>query len=104
MRGMITPCGRWSVRAAVIAGMAIVASQAHTQQTTILKCQPTAALAERLSGVGETRVWRGLAQQGQLLIELWLSPNGTWSIVVVAPTGVSCVSLHGLASAMRRGP
>jgi len=90
--------------AAAIAG-ATLALAAHSmpveaQATNIMQCRPSSAIAPWLSGAHERRVWHGLAKRGTLLVELWISDSGTWVIVVIAPSGVSCVHLSGVAGEM----
>jgi hypothetical protein len=94
-----------TVRAAVAVVGATLALAAHAtparaQATNIMQCRPSAAIAPWLSSQGERRSWHGLAARGALLVELWLSDSGTWTIVVVAPTGVSCVHMSGVAGEM----
>tara|TARA_R110002096_G_scaffold403018_1_gene600511 strand:- start:971 stop:1273 length:303 start_codon:yes stop_codon:yes gene_type:complete len=48
-------------------------------------------LAERH---GEQRVALGLAQNGQVM-ELWVGPEGGWTLLASLPTGVSCVVAVG---------
>ena len=84
----------------VTLALAAHATPAQAQATNIMQCRPSTAISPWLSGQHERRSWHGLANRGSLLVELWLGDGGTWTIVVVAPTGVSCVHLSGVAGQM----
>ncbi len=43
---------------------------------------------------GETRTGAGVAASGAL-IELFVAPTGTWTLIVSRPDGQSCIVSHG---------
>ena len=59
-------------------------------------CAPREIMIERLaSGFGETRQSIGLGAQGSV-VEVFASlETGTWTIVVTAPSGVTCMAAVG---------
>ncbi|MAH46163.1 hypothetical protein CMI37_10045 [Candidatus Pacearchaeota archaeon] len=104
MRGLQSRWRRSAPVAVAVVGatlaLAAHATLAQAQASNIMQCRPSTAIAPWLSAQQERRVWHGLVTRGTLLVELWLSDSGTWTIVVVAPTGVSCVHLNGAAGEM----
>lgn len=60
------------------------------------RCRAYADLSERLSTVyGESRISQGLGLDGNVF-ETWVSEEtGSWTILVVAPSGVSCLVAAG---------
>lgn len=93
------------LRGLVVAAMLVaIAGPAYSQSASILQCRPTAALTAWLAVMNEARMWRGLAKNGQMLVELYLSAAGTWTLVVTSPTGVSCLHMNGRAGEMTGAP
>jgi hypothetical protein len=59
-------------------------------------CAERSILVERLASTfGETRIGVGYQGQSGALIELFAVENGTWTIVLSLPSGVSCVVAVG---------
>lgn len=62
--------------------------------TTVLVCWPLVELRDSLAkGFYEAPIYRGVTPKGDI-VELLVSPKGTWSVVVIKPDGLAC----GLAS------
>ena len=74
---------------------AIVAMPSFAQQE--LMCAPRDEVVRQLGAqFSETAVSRGLTGDGMLL-EMFASPQGTWTAVLSEPTGVSCLVSGGEA-------
>ena len=80
---------RTTAAAAVVAGIATGAAA----QT---RCAPRAIVVERLAGhYGEAFAGGGLRDEGAVF-EVWTSAEeGTWTILLTRPNGVSCVMASG---------
>ena len=67
---------------------------AHAQNRL---CGSYEALTERLTGqFGERMVASGVSTNGRAYVEFWASEkSGTWSVVMVLPNGVSCLTSAG---------
>lgn len=75
------------------AALAAVAAPASAQAI----CAERAELARRLAeAFGETPVGRGLSADGRML-EVFAGPDGSWTLVVTAPTGRACLAAAGEA-------
>jgi hypothetical protein len=67
-------------------------------------CAPAGALAEMLAGEwGEARRFSGLDARGAV-IELWVAPSGSWTLLVVSPGGTACLAASGSAGAVLPAP
>lgn len=74
---------------------AIVSAPAFAQGE--LMCAPRDEVVKQLGAqFSETAVSRGLTGDGMLL-EVFASPQGTWTAVLSEPTGVSCLVSGGEA-------
>ena len=59
-------------------------------------CSPRDVIAERLSEkYGEVPIQRGIALEGAMVVELFASPAGSWSLVTTNADGVSCLLAAG---------
>ncbi len=80
---------------ATLIAVAIIPQTASAQQS-ICNSHDTllGAFAKRY---GEAPTGRGLVGLGEskLMVELWTSPEGSWTMVVVTPTGMTCVKASG---------
>ncbi len=81
----------------IIVGTALLASVAfgggpvHAQSN----CEVRASLIEKLDkGFGEYPVAIGLASTGNLL-EVLISADGTWTILITSPNGLACIAATG---------
>lgn len=74
----------------------LIATPASAQTTPIAACLPhdqmAAALKQRH---GEVLVGYGLRPQYQIIVELYVSPLGTWTIVSRWADGKTCVRSFG---------
>ncbi|RNF35769.1 hypothetical protein [Paracoccus methylarcula] len=62
-----------------------------------LACLPTAQVYEQLTETySETRAVSGLSDRGAIL-EIWASPEGTWTALITTPDGRSCLLDAGQA-------
>lgn len=43
----------------------------------------------------ERRIGNGTAEHGRVLIELWGSVSGTFTIMIVRPNGIACLAAAG---------
>ena len=58
-------------------------------------CGPRAGIVEQLSARhSENQVALGLADTGQVM-ELWMGPGGSWTLLASLPSGTSCVVAAG---------
>jgi hypothetical protein len=58
-------------------------------------CAPVAALAEYLAEkYREAPVASGVTEKG-LLAQVYASPEGTWTLVVIRPDSIGCIALMG---------
>lgn len=63
--------------------------QVQSQQQGV--CMPYGVLADRLErGYGETLAALGTARNGALRMELFTSESGSWTMVLVYPSGTAC--------------
>jgi hypothetical protein len=71
--------------------LACLASPAFAQSN----CAPHNVIMETLADrYGESRVGIGLDSAGSV-VEIWTGHNGTWTITVTAPGGLTCLVAHG---------
>lgn len=57
-------------------------------------CLPTEVAHEVLSNIGERVVGEGLDAAG-MLVQVWASDHGIYSITISTPEGVTCLINHG---------
>ena len=77
------------IRAAIIAALA--ASPVHAET----KCAPRAAVIAALATkYAETRQSIGISENG-LVMEVFASKTGTWTITVTTPPGMTCLVASG---------
>jgi len=83
------------MRAAVVVGIAVLAvSQAAAQQPA---CMPIDRLQKILrENYREAPVLTGRIDDGSMLV-IFASDDGSWTAVIVAPTGIACVGPMGAA-------
>jgi hypothetical protein len=82
--------------AVVLTGL-LTASPALSQNTTGPPCADRGVIIEfLLSHYGERLEARGLASAGYL-VELYIGPHSSWTIVATPPAGQSCVLTQGIA-------
>lgn len=76
---------------AACAAVVMLASPAVAQ----MACGDRVAISQQLdTAYGERTTSLGLTADG-LLMEVFSSPGGTWTIIVSYPTGQACVVAHG---------
>jgi hypothetical protein len=76
------------IRAAAV--LCLIAAPAMAQQRTVCMERP-AFLAGYLATYGETPVVGGLSgQQGEAIMEILASPEGTWTLIETDANGISC--------------
>lgn len=67
-------------------------------------CAPAAEVAALLArNWGEARRFAGVEPRG-VLVELWLSAAGTWTILIVSADGTACLAAAGEAGALLPPP
>lgn len=79
---------------AVIAGVALLisANAANAQQVCTVRNEAVVLLEERFD---EQVAGRGLAGDGQQMLELFVSETGSWTVLVSDTQGRSCVLASG---------
>ena len=72
---------------------AIVASPASSQRN----CAERAGIVARLAGdkYNETQIGIGMHAQAGAVVELWMSEDGGWSILLSLPNGQTCIMAAG---------
>lgn len=81
----------------ILVGLALLASVAFGDGPAQAQthCEVRASLIEKLhKGFGEYPVAIGLASTGNLL-EVLISADGTWTILITSPNGLACVAATG---------
>ena len=77
------------IRAAL--ALALITAPAAAQTVQLQACQSRADLVAKLQGVfGETRQAFGIAGRGAVVVELYASPGGSWTIIMTTPEGRAC--------------
>lgn len=80
------------MRVVVFAVLALTITPALAQQQ---QCAPRTKIVEALSGRHkESRTGIGVTSQGAVL-EIFSSPEGTWTILETTPDGTSCMRAAG---------
>ena len=95
VNGMLTaPAG---LRAAVLAAFLLaVLSLWPAPATGQMLCGPRDGLAELLKQrFGETQQAVGVSADARRIVELFVAPDGSWTIVVTDTQGRSCIVLTG---------
>ena len=87
----------FGLRAAVLAAFLLAAlSLWPTSAAGQVLCGPQNKLADQLKQrFGETRQAMGVSTDAQRIIELFMAPDGSWTIVVTDTRGRSCIVLAG---------
>ena len=82
------------MRKLLLAGLVSLALLGHANAQEV-PCAEHRAIAQALSQRwGENSAAEGITETGELM-EVFMSPNGTWTIVVTFPNGVSCIVASG---------
>jgi len=82
-------------RAAALSALLVCVAAAPAFAQGELMCAPRDDVVKQLGAqFSETPVSRGLTGDGMLL-EVFASPQGTWTAVLSEPTGVSCLVSGG---------
>lgn len=71
--------------------LVLLASDVAAQQ---MACMSRAQMVQKLAECGEVPVASGLSGNGSL-IEILVSPAGTWSVIVGRPGGPVCLVISG---------
>ncbi len=83
--------GRLVVGLAILASVAFSGGPAHAQSN----CETRSSLIGKLDkGFDERPIAIGLASTGNLL-EVLISPAGTWTILITRPDGMTCIAAAG---------
>ena len=83
---------RTLVTVGLVAATLVATGAASAQQV----CGPREAAKDQLEKqFKEQVVGRGLASSGKAMFELFVSENGTWTVVVSEPRGRSCILASG---------
>jgi len=86
-------CCRALIRVAAVGALAVipVAADAGALVAHHMPCGARAEMLEILTkNYGEREVAHGLANTGALA-QVFVGPNGTWTIVATSPNGMSCL-------------
>lgn len=60
-------------------------------------CEKTSAAHERLSARhGEAQVAVGTLDDGLSILEVWVGPTGSWTLLETFPTGLACARAAGM--------
>ncbi len=79
-----------------LVALALSVRAAPTAAAGLLLCAKYEAIAADLRQVYDERpVASGISRAGKAYMELWASESGTWTILVVLPNGLSCVTNSG---------
>jgi hypothetical protein len=91
---MTTFLATWLRRMAVVIGLIpviLVSGQAAAQQA----CAPRDTIVSQIDQLyQEKQEAIGLATSG-MLVEVFVSPEGTWTILLSSPQGMSCIAAVG---------
>ena len=74
----------------------MVMAPAYGQQRLRAACLPYDKMGLALEKHGETRAGFGIHSTGRWRIELWVSDEGSWSILVVDTQGNACMASDGV--------
>jgi hypothetical protein len=75
----------------LLVALAMNAARAAQLTPTVMLCATTAEVRAVMRKHGEKPVGVGVSIDGNTLIEMWVSPRGTYSILRSSATGVSCL-------------
>lgn len=90
-----SPAGRASALAALTIIGALASAPGHTQGMPE-PCGDWAELTRHLEeGFGEVLVGAGVDNSGRLMLEVYASESGTWTVVVTVAGGPSCIKAAG---------
>ncbi|MGK8234035.1 hypothetical protein [Roseovarius sp. MS2] len=78
----------------------LLAVQPAQAQTCMARAELLRALSERY---GEVLAMQGVISTGPLL-EIFIAPSGSWTIVLTRPEGVSCALMAGEGAAILTPP
>lgn len=79
----------------VIAGALVALALSANTASAMLCGQRDIVIAELKDRFQEERQGLGTTSNGDFLVELYASPNGTFSVVITYPTKLSCVIIAG---------
>ncbi len=65
---------------------------ARAEQVCLPRADAVAQLARQFD---ERAIGRGLSDDGQAMVELYVSDGGSWTVVVTSTAGVSCLVASG---------
>ncbi|NNE85183.1 MAG: hypothetical protein HKN28_14560 [Alphaproteobacteria bacterium] len=86
-----TTLGGFMVVLAMLTSIAFASGTAHAQSG----CEARKSLIEKFDkGYGESPIAVGLASTGNLL-EVLISADGTWTILITRPDGMTCIAAAG---------
>lgn len=76
---------------------ALLLASCSVQAQTHNKCGDRELTIKELKKAGEVEVFRGYSDQSKLMIELYASPGGSWTVLVTSPrdTSIVCVGDYG---------
>jgi len=83
---------------AVVIGVS-VAGAAFGQQAA--PCAPIDTVRKVLAEHDEASVWTGLDERRGMILQLWQSPGGGWTLIAISPGGVGCLIAAGVAAEVR---
>lgn len=81
-----------AIALACLLAFAAATSPARAEMLPIV-CGEAAAIRAELARVGETPVQMGVS--GRVLVEVWASPAGSFTVIFTLPGGPACVVLTG---------
>jgi hypothetical protein len=79
----------------LLLGLSAIVALIIASPAVAAECGPRDQVIELLSqGYAEQPVARGMRSNGTMA-ELWLSPGGSWTVLISSPAGVACVAFSG---------
>ena len=92
-----------SVALALIALVAVIigisaAGAAFGQQAP---CAPLDTIRKVLAEHSEVAVWAGFDAARNAVLQLWQSPGGSWTLIIVGANGTGCLVAEGTSSGVR---
>lgn len=77
--------------ALIVAATALIAPSLPAHAQTATPCARRAQMVDFLAkNFGERSIGRGVSSEG-LLVEIFVGPSGSWSMILTNPAGVSCL-------------
>lgn len=86
-----------AVLIAIVVGLSAAGAAFGQQQN----CAPLDVIRKVLEEHSEAAVWTGLDTARNAVLQLWVSPSGSWTLIVVGANGTGCLVAVGEAVGVR---